>query len=183
MDSSGLENPPGKPMCGDDRLQVNFNSRITAGRAARIVPCWGRRRCGPRGSWLKISEARCVGKYQFCDAFCQMRVITQCTPPRAASGGDFRLHQTTCFDVNLRKAFMNKQPGTLACWLFGAATSLGGGLVLAQQQTTGAPGSPKRDHDGQQQTAAGARSGSSAASSRMAPCSPRPGGPRGWSHP
>ena len=37
---------------------------------------------------------------------------------------------------------MNKQLRTLACWLFGAATSLGGGLALAQQQTTGAPGSP-----------------------------------------
>ncbi len=37
---------------------------------------------------------------------------------------------------------MNKHVRTLACWLVGAAAGLGSGLVLAQQQTTGVPGSP-----------------------------------------
>ena len=37
---------------------------------------------------------------------------------------------------------MNKHLRTLACWLVGAAAGLGSGLALAQQQTTGAPGSP-----------------------------------------
>ncbi len=37
---------------------------------------------------------------------------------------------------------MNKHVRTLACWLVGAAAGLGCGLVLAQQQTTGVPGSP-----------------------------------------
>ncbi len=37
---------------------------------------------------------------------------------------------------------MNKHLRTLACWLLGAAAGLGCGLVLAQQQTTGVPGSP-----------------------------------------
>jgi hypothetical protein len=37
---------------------------------------------------------------------------------------------------------MNKHLRTLACWLVGTAAGLGSGLVLAQQQTTGAPGSP-----------------------------------------
>jgi len=37
---------------------------------------------------------------------------------------------------------MNKHLRTLACWLLGAAAGLGSGLALAQQQTTGKPGSP-----------------------------------------
>ncbi len=37
---------------------------------------------------------------------------------------------------------MNKHVRTLACWLLGAAAGLGSGLALAQQQTTGKPGSP-----------------------------------------